>query len=241
MFDFSGFISNHKSEILTGLGLGLCAMASVTAAKYSPYAMQALAEKREENEELPVKDMVKTVIPYVLPTGLFFMAGSICIVKAADIHIKKETAAMAAYTLLSESTRDYKEKVREVLGDQKEKKVEEAVAKEALAKNPVSNSEIIITGKGDTLCFEKISGRYFRSDIEKLKKIENELNRRMMDMTFISLNELYLQMGLSPVTLGDELGWDIGRGLISMQFSAQLTDDGDPCLVVDFEVGPKQF
>ena len=89
MFDFGGFISNHKSGILTGFGLGLCAMASVTAAKYSPYAIRALEEKHEENDDLPVKDMVKTVIPYVLPTGLFFMLGSVCIVKAADIHIKK--------------------------------------------------------------------------------------------------------------------------------------------------------
>lgn len=243
MFDIGRLLSEHKSEILTGLGIGCFTYASIAAARYAPYAIKALEEKKKEEctEDLPVKDMVKSVVPYALPSALYLMAGGILIIKATDIHIKKETAAMAAYTLLSETTRDYKNKVREVLGEQKEKKVDEAVAKEALVKNPVSNNEIIITGKGDTLCYEKISGRYFRSDIEKLRKIENELNRRMMDTTFISLNELYLHMGLNPVTLGDELGWDIGRGLISMSFSAQLTDDGEPCLVVDFDIGPKQF
>lgn len=226
-----------------GLGLGLMTYASVLSSEYVPCAIEDIKKEKEKKgvDKLSLLDSIKLSFPYILPVGVYLFAGTKLILDANDIVVKKEAAAMAAYTLAVESKDIYRQKIKEVLGDKKEKDVNEAVAKELLEKNPVSKNEIIITGKGETLCYEKISGRYFRSDIETLKKIQNELNRRMIDMTFISLNELYLQMGLSPVLLGDELGWDIGRGLIEMRFSAQLTDDGDPCLVVDFEVGPKQF
>lgn len=241
MFNLIQFLSSNKTNLLLGFGIGCFTYASILAAEYSPYAIKELSDKKDADGDISVKDTIKIVVPYMVPSVAFIGIGSACVVKANDISIKKETAAMAAYTLLSESTREYKEKVRDVLGEQREKKVDEAVAKDNIEKHPLSNAEVIVTGKGDTLCFEKISGRYFRSDIEKLKRIENELNRRMMDTTFISLNEFYLRIGLNPVVLGDELGWDIDRGLIDMKFSAQLTDNGDPCVVLDFDVGPKHY
>jgi len=58
---------------------------------------------------------------------------------------------------------------------------------------------------------------------------------------FVSLNELYYQLGLTGTKMGDSLGWHIDRGYIDAQFDAQLADDGTPCLVLDFSVEPKYF
>ena len=34
----------------------------------------------------------------------------------------------------------------------------------------MANKEVIITSKGDTLCYDSVSGRYFKSDIGTIKK-----------------------------------------------------------------------
>lgn len=98
---------------------------------------------------------------------------------------------------------------------------------------------MFITEKGNTLCYDVVSGRYFRSDIDKIKKAENELNHRMISEMYISLNEFYYEVGLPRTSIGDELGWNIDGGLIGLEFSSQLAEDGTPCLVIDYGIAPR--
>ena len=102
-------------------------------------------------------------------------------------------------------------------------------------KNVISN----VVEKGNTLCYDSISGRYFKSDIEKIKKAENELNKKMLNEMYLSLNEFYDELGLRPTSLGNELGWNIDDGLIDIHFSSQLSEDDQPCLVLDYCVAPR--
>ena len=67
----------------------------------------------------------------------------------------------------------------------------------------------------------------------------NKLNRDMLDEMFISLNDFYYEIGLSNTKLGDDLGWNVSEGLIDLKFSSQLTDDGTPCVVMDYSIAPK--
>ena len=243
MNGFLDWFIKNKPVILTGLGLGCMVAATISAIDVAPDAKKAEEELKEELnvEKLPVKEWVVNISPYFATPLLFTCVGAACICGGNHIYAHREAAAMAAYTITDATLRETREKTRELLGKKKEKDINEAVAKDIVQSNPINGREIIITGKGDTLCLEKISGRYFRSDIEQLKRIQNNLNRRMMDTTFISVNELFYEIGIGPITLGDELGWDIDRGLIEMRFSAQLTEDGDPCLVLDFDVGPRHY
>lgn len=91
----------------------------------------------------------------------------------------------------------------------------------------------------NTLCYDAVSGRYFKGDIEKIKKAECELNRQMRDEMYISLNDFYYEIGLDNIKLGDELGWNIDDGYIDLSFSSQLASDGTPCLVIDYTIAPR--
>ena len=144
-----------------------------------------------------------------------------------------------AYTLSESALKEYQEKVVETIGEKKEQAIQDAVAKDRIEKNPVSTNEVIITEKGDTLCLDYPSGRYFKSDREKINKAVNELNRRMRDEMYISLNEFYYEIGLSGIGIGEELGWNIDQGYIEPSFSCQLAEDGTPCLVISYLVGPR--
>ena len=127
----------------------------------------------------------------------------------------------------------------ETLGQKKAEAVDDAVARDKLSKNPVESREVILTDKGSTLCYDVLSGRYFKSDIEKMRQTVNELNRRMLSEMYISLNDFYYELGLPSIGVGDSLGWCTDRGLIELRFDAQLAADGTPCLVLDYAVAPK--
>ena len=105
--------------------------------------------------------------------------------------------------------------------------------------NPVSEVEstaIVTTGYGDTLCYETLSGRYFYSDIEKIRAAVNRANKIILEESYISLNEFYDELDLGHTGIGDSIGWGVAHtGLINLNFSSQLTNNGTPCLVIGYD------
>ena len=126
----------------------------------------------------------------------------------------------------------------ETLGERKEQKIHDEIAQDEINKNKVSNSQVIITSKGNTLCMDTISGRYFKCDIDTIQKAVNKLNRSMTYQHYISLNEFYYEIGLDGTKNGDLIGWNLDKGLIEPMFSTCLADNNEPCIVVDFMISP---
>ena len=75
--------------------------------------------------------------------------------------------------------------------------------------------------------------------MEEIKSAINVLNRHLIDTHYISLNDFFDEIGLANTRLGEELGWNLDDGLIDVDFSTQLAEDGTPCLVVDYLVAPR--
>ena len=76
------------------------------------------------------------------------------------------------------------------------------------------------------------------SSMETLRKVQNDMNKIILDDMYASLNDFYYRIGLDPMNLGEELGWTID-GLIELKFSSRLSEDGQPCLVVNYETLPR--
>lgn len=233
----------HSPEILTGIGITGMIFAIVLAAKATPKAMELLDDKRDELEkdDLTVVETVQTAWKCYIPSAATALLSSVCIIGANSVHMKRYAALSAACTMAETSLREYSDKVIETIGEKKEQEVRDAIAKDEIEKHPVANREVIITGKGETLCYDPMSDRYFESDIEKIKKAINECNRRMLIENEISLNDLYIELGLRPVdeSIGETLGWCVDKGFIEPAFSSQLTDDDRPCLVMAFRNPPR--
>lgn len=64
------------------------------------------------------------------------------------------------------------------------------------------------------------------------------MNRIMLSDGYVSLNDFYDAIGLNPIKIGDDLGWNANRALIDLNPSAQLAEDGTPCMVINFQVAP---
>lgn len=238
----------HSPEILVGIGIAGMISATVLAVKATPTAMRKIdvERKRRENEStdgvaepLTKVDVVKTTWKCYIPTAVTTGVSVACLIGASSVSARRNAALATAYTLSETALKEYREKVVETIGEKKEEAIRDQVVKERIEKNPVKNAEVIISDKGNTLCYDCISGRYFRSDIEKIKRAVNELNRRMISENYISLNEFFYEIGLRPTELGNELGWNMNDGLIEPHFSSQLAEDGEPCLAIDYYVAPR--
>lgn len=250
-------ISKRRPEILTGIGIAGMITTSILAVKATPKALQLIETKQIENintknryvedketgevflAPLTLTETVKAAwTPYIpaVVTGAFSVA---CIVGASSVNARRNAALATAYKLSETAFAEYKDKVVETIGEKKEKTVRDKVAKERIERDPVKNHEVIITEKGETLCYDYLSGRYFQSDIEKIRRAENDLNNNLMNEMYVSLNEFYYYLGLSAIGIGNDVGWNVEDGLINVEFSSQLTDDGKPCLVVGYRVAPR--
>ena len=234
-------ITKHSPEILTGIGIAGMITTTITAVRATPKALILIEERKEEIDvdKLTPIELIKTTWTCYIPAAITGGLSIICLIGASSVNARRNAAIATAYALSESALKEYQEKVIETIGEKKEQTVRDAIAKDKIDKNPVSSREVIITEKGNTLCYDALSGRYFKSDIDKLKKAVNELNRRMRDEMYISLNEFYYEIGLNPTSIGDNLGWNIDYGYIELKFSSQLTDDGNPCLVIDYQVTPR--
>lgn len=227
-------MKKHSPEILTGIGIAGMITTSILAVKATPKALILIEDKKDEEgvDKLTPVETIKAAWPCYIPAAVTGALSVACLIGASSVNVRRNAALATAYTLSESALKDYQEKVIETIGEKKEQDVRDAVAKERITRDPVSSKEVIITERGNTLCYDVISGRYFKSDIDKLKKAENELNRQMRDEMRISLNEFYDELGLGHIAVGDDLGWNIEKGYIELDFSSQLADDETPCLVI---------
>ena len=233
-------VTKHSPEILTGMGIAGMITTAILAVRATPKALKIIEEKKEAEgvDELRPLDTVKATWKCYIPATVTGVTSVACLVGARSVSARRNAALATAYKLSETALAEYRDKVIETVGEKKEKFIREQVDKERVDKNPVSKNEVIITEKGNTLCYETTSGRYFKSDIEQIKKAINEINRIMLLDMYVSLNEFYDEIGLDHTSVGDYLGWNIDDKNIVPDFSSQIADDGTPCIVINFSVAP---
>lgn len=233
----------YSPEILTGIGIAGMIVTTVMAVRATPKALILIEDKKEELKEnrLTPIETVKTVGVCYIPTAVIGTVSIACLIGASSVNLRRRAALVTAYTLSESALKEYQEKVVETIGEKKEQAIRDEIAKDKVTKNPPVATEVLVTNAGKTLFYDPMNDRYFQCNIEKLRRVENTLNYRMRQEMFISLNEFYYEIGLKGVRNGDEMGWNIDRGEIRFNFSAQLITDeesvyyGQPCIVIDYD------
>lgn len=236
-----GVIQKRTPEILTGVGIAGMLTTTILAVKATPKALIMIeeAKRAQEIDKLKPIEVIKTTWKCYIPSVITCGASIACLVGASSVNMRRNAALATAYEISKTALTEYRDKVVETIGEKKEQTIRDKIAEEHIDKNPVSKGDVIITDKGNTLCYDHHSGRYFKSDIDKIKKAVNEVNRLMLRDNYVSLNDFYDELGLEHTKIGDELGWSINDGLLELYFSSQIADDGTPCIVINYEEAPK--
>ena len=173
---------------------------------------------------------------YVPPvtTGLLTVT---CIIGANRIGTRRAAAVAAAYTLSEKAFLEYRDKVVEKLGDKKEQSLRDELAQERVTRNPGDSSKLVIIDGKSVLCYEAFTGRYFISDMETLRKAQNDINHQVNNQYYASLTDFYELVGLTSTSMSDEVGWNADK-LLDLKFSTTMSEDGRPCIVIDYAVAP---
>lgn len=253
-------ITKHSPEILTGMGVAGMVTTVVLAVKATPKAIMLLEEYEtieletqgtafEDSEghwhdveiEIPIKTKIKLAWKPYIPAMCMGVVTIACIVGAQHVNSRRTAALASAYSMAELALTEYKDKVVETIGANKEEKIRDEIAKDRIISNPPSPDDLPTEYRKGTLCFDGFSGRYFINDIEKIRQAVNDLNAQMLHEGYIGLNDFYYAIGLGECDLGRIFGWRADNGLIDLHVSAQLTETLEPCLAIDHKVAPQAY
>jgi hypothetical protein len=227
-------LSRNASDLLLVGGVGCILAGGILAIRQTSKAVQISERMKDETKVEKIKTLAPLYIPSILLTGV----GITQIVCSRNITNNKLAAVATAYTVSESAFRTYKEKVRDIVEPDKYEEIKREVAAEKLRKDPVGSKEVIITTKGNVLIYDNMSGRYFRSSMEEIERAANVINKRLRNEMIVQLNELYSEIGLTPIKIGCDMGWNIDNNYMDPSFSSTIAEDGSPCLVLDYEVIP---
>lgn len=195
-------------------------------------------EKVEEEEGLPEypKEKALAVLSLTwknyIPTVLAGTATVGMVGFGSYSMARRTTAAISTVTLTEKAFSEYKKAVVKELGEKKERGVAETVIKKQIEANPPTEGNVIVLGDKSLTCFERHTGRYFKSDMDTLRKAENEINSRIMHELYVPLNEFYDLIGLPHTETSGTLGWDSDR-LLEIEYATMLYEDV-PCLTFGY-------
>lgn len=231
--DWARLIRSATPYALTGaalVGVGLTGFFAATG------AMKAQTILTEKGADDSFKEKARLTWRCYIP------ALSVAAVTGASIvglHgvLGRRVASVAAATAVAESQLErLKDAVKEVVPHHQREEIQNA------ATRPVAETQIAPPvaddlAEGTQLCFEAYSGRYFIASMEDIRAAINTLNAQINNSLYASINDLYDQLGLERTRYGDDVGWNSDH-LIEPSFSADLTGDGRPYIVLDYEKGP---
>lgn len=244
-------IGKHSPTILTVLSIGGLLLTTGMAVYETPKVLRLIEDEQQVRDMEALKDdafiepmtkfeVVKLVWPCYIPAIVMGAATIASIIGANSISTKRNAALTGAYFLSETALKDYQAKVIKTIGANKAKLIKDEIAQDKVNGTKKDNKTVIITGGGDALCLDTISGRYLRSSFDKLKKAENEINHRLITEMWMSLNEMYGYIGLPPTSLGNSQGYDLGNnGILEFDFSTAMSENDEPCLTFSFNATPR--
>lgn len=227
----SKFLKQHSPEILTALGAsGVITTAYLTGVA-TWHARGSLEATYTDPDKIELKEKVEHVWRFYIPPVVSGTLTVCLIFSARQAGTRRTAAAVSAYSLTEKAYSEYRERVVEQLGEKAEQRIRDEIKQDAVSEH--GPKEIIITGGGDVLCCELLTHRYFKSDMETLRRIQNEINSRINNELYVALDEFYDLVGLEHTSQSDILGWDSDK-LMDLMFSTVISEGGVPCLAFNY-------
>lgn len=253
-------LKKRSPEILTGFGIAGMVTTTVLAVKATPKALTLIQDAEIEKVDVQVKEgkgqdeLVKTLTPAevvkvawkpYIPAALLGTASVACLIGANSVHTRRHAALYSAYKLSETALTEYKDKVKEIVPEKKVKEIKQKLAEDKV-ENIVKNEDckeqkakVIVSNDGDAWFVDPFTNGTFLCTETKIREAIVNLNYRLMDEMFVSLSDLYDELGLEHTQNSDEIGWCIDDGKIRPDFSDGVVKNGKAYIVMDFLKRPE--
>jgi Family of unknown function (DUF6353) len=231
-------LRDNSTVILTSLGVSGTLTTAYLAAKASFKASTIIEDEQrrlnrnEESHPLYTKEKLRIVWKLYIPAGVSGAVTIACIIGGARIGTKRTAAAYSLLTVSEKAFTEYQEKVVEQIGVKKEQAVRDGIAQDRVTQSPPSR-ELVVAGNGNVLCHEQYTGRYFSSDMETLRRAQNDINAKIIQHSEATLSDFYYLVGLPNTTHSSGIGWTSDK-MMELRFSTVMSDDSRPCISFEY-------
>lgn len=242
-------IKNKIPTMLTCLGgLGVVAT-SVLTAKATPKALHLIAEaEKEKGSELSKWEKVVSGVQAYIPAITMGSVTLVCIFGANMMNQKQQATLASAYAFLDQSYKKYQRKAIELYGEEAHEKIVDSIAiEEAQEVYPYTiglcsnTTQCLEEAYSEPILFYEPDGhRYFNAPLEQVLMAEYQINRDIVLGTVVTLNDLYVWLGLDPTDYGETVGWSLMDEMYWIDFNHRKIqlEDGRSCYVIETPFGP---
>lgn len=197
---FSTKNSNWILAILAVLGVG------GTAAAFTNATIKAV-KLCEEKQIKGTKEVIKTVWKLYLPGIGFVIATTVAIVTNAHVNAKRFATVTSLLAASQTDLELLKKKAKEIVGEGKERKIEDEAERERIDSSKIpTEDEIIKTGHGDKLFEMAWTSKYFRASPEWIDLAFERFNKAFNEGYFddeVYMNALLDELGLPNCESGN--------------------------------------
>ena len=246
-------IKKHSPEILAGLSVAGVVASNIMSAKAGIKAKDILDEKeREKAEELTKYEKIMYSAHCYIPTVLISSVTAACMISSTILNKRRydrcKDVCISAYALLNTQFQEYKNKVKEVYGEEGEEKISKSIMKDEYKfQKPIIDSKDLIDDNKLHLFYDPISHRYFEREMIEMTNAAWELNRKYAIDGDVNLNYYYELLRLEPTTVGYVNGWNsamswelYGYAWIDILYDATVLDDGLVCYILRYVIEPSE-
>lgn len=241
------YLSKRSPTILTCIGAAGVVATAVMAVRATPRAMKLCEDLRlsrvNDYEEEPTKlEYVSETWQCYIPAIMTGTATIACIFGANILNRRQQATLASAYMFLDRTYKDYKAKLIELYGEEADRDIRTAIAKDRYDTTDIS------TASGDKVMFyEEHYGKFFERTMLEVQDAEYQINRKLAVEGEASVNDFLELLGLSKVEIGDALGWSHemicdtfygGHSWIDFEHELVKMDDGMECYVINMVVAP---
>lgn len=235
------FVKKNGSTILTVLGAAGVVGTAVMAVKATPKAMELIEQAKEEKgEELSKWETIRVAAPTYIPTILLGVGTVSCIFGAHIANRHTQAALTSAYALLDQTHKEYKNKVKELYGEDGDKLIRTAVVKDNYDEEDQEEYEDEYED-GKTLFYDEFSKRYYRVTNETQLRAEYEINKMLSETGGASLNDYYDLLEIDRQDYGEFMGWSAAQmyelywdSWLHFRHTKVEMDDGMECWIIDY-------
>lgn len=225
------FLKQKSPTILTCVGAAGVVATAVSAAKSTPKALALIAKAEEEKQAKLTKwEKVKASISAYVPAIVLGASTITCIFGANALNKRNQALITSAYALLDSSYKEYRNKVKDIYGEESHKNIINAICEDRYEEK----EQDIDLAQNEVLFFDFFSLQFFKSTFERLQIAEHYINESLRVRGYATLAEFYEELGAPSTDMDCALGWSRNLGYDKVEIIAEPCKgrDGDGDYIV---------
>jgi len=259
------FVKKHSSEILTVVGCASVVTVGVLSAKATVKAVEDIKNEEadreataavmsdpetEGTESIPQPltniDIFKLTWKHYIPVVMVGGIGIAAIIMANRLDAKRIAMLASAWSISESKLKEYKEKAKEFLGEEKSEKIDNEINQKQL--DLINPDGIVIDPRYGCMqwAVEPKTGHVFPvNGVNDIEKFENRLNNVINWQGYATMNDLFSIIRwdfANSDPFWDGYGWDGDNGLMHIEVVPTIVQWASrPVLYLKYVNPPKEL